>query len=374
MEINRNNYERYFLDFVEGALSAEEEDIVRRFLRFNPDLEDELDEFASIVLPPDEVHYPYRELLKKETGGKTEIKRQDRELRAIAYLEKDLTPEQAASFELELTENRELARQVELLRKTFLSPAAITYPHSKSLKQRKIVKLTSLRTILSLATAASVALFLILRIDRPGDGNQMAMVEEPVEVVAPASEPSAPQQESSLRTEVLGQQPEPRQVQTTNPAAVERRRQQSTSPTIKVIRDTNAPVPTSTITRDPSAVETGRESQRLAGITLKKADFRVAEAPQQQIEWIETGLPEINAGSLSVGQLARYQINRFNEIAEQDEQLLFSLATLGITEINKRAGTSMSLLASTNNEGAINGLEFRSRLLSVRTPVNREEN
>jgi len=42
MQIDRNNYESYFLDFLEGRLSEQEIDNLLTFLRNNPDLEDRL--------------------------------------------------------------------------------------------------------------------------------------------------------------------------------------------------------------------------------------------------------------------------------------------------------------------------------------------
>lgn len=378
MDINRNNYEKYFLDFVEGNLSADEEKVVRSFLRFNPDLAGELDDFASVVLPESEVRYPFKEILKKETGKEDPGRLDDDLLRSIAYLEEDLTPEESVAFETELTENASLSAQLELLRKTYMVSHPIDYPDKEKLKRGRSIRLNPFRTIIPIAAAASIALLVLLRIDFTTPGQEIAAADEPVErspepnTGSPATEPVGQEVTSSPVD-----QPQEEQSQDPGNQTVIRSKPATVSPSLRVIRDTNAPVPASTLKVPAGTQATGKgtqDRQRIAGISLKKVDFQVAEVTPERLDLVQTGLPQINPASLSITQLARYQINRVNEIAEQDEQLLFSLASLGIKEINKRAGTNMSLLASTTEEGSINGIEFRSRILSVRTPLQREKN
>ncbi len=52
-QINRENYEAFFLDFAEGNLSEEGQKELMLFLEANPDLKQELDEFESFVLKPE---------------------------------------------------------------------------------------------------------------------------------------------------------------------------------------------------------------------------------------------------------------------------------------------------------------------------------
>ena len=51
MKINRNNYEAYFLDYIEGTLGFAEKAELEAFLVINPDLKIELDNFETISLP-----------------------------------------------------------------------------------------------------------------------------------------------------------------------------------------------------------------------------------------------------------------------------------------------------------------------------------
>ncbi|MFT7588692.1 MAG: hypothetical protein ACI959_000904 [Limisphaerales bacterium] len=66
-QINRANYESWFLDYVEGALSDGQIYEVHRFLDANPDLKIELEEWQQTVLEPDlSVVYEGKALLKRE--------------------------------------------------------------------------------------------------------------------------------------------------------------------------------------------------------------------------------------------------------------------------------------------------------------------
>ena len=50
MNINRNNYEKYFIDYLEGTLSKDDIHDLRVFLLFNQDLAELLDDIAKIKL------------------------------------------------------------------------------------------------------------------------------------------------------------------------------------------------------------------------------------------------------------------------------------------------------------------------------------
>ena len=66
MDINRENYESWFLDYVEGSLSAGQISQVHQFIEQNPDLERELLSWQETVIQPDlTMVYHDKEDLKK---------------------------------------------------------------------------------------------------------------------------------------------------------------------------------------------------------------------------------------------------------------------------------------------------------------------
>ena len=66
MNINRNNYEKYFIDYLEGTLSKDDIHDLRVFLLFNQDLAELLDDIAKIKLTAPSVRYTRKENLKKD--------------------------------------------------------------------------------------------------------------------------------------------------------------------------------------------------------------------------------------------------------------------------------------------------------------------
>ena len=69
MNINRNNYEKYFIDYLEGTLSKDDIHDLRVFLLFNQDLAELLDDIAKIKLTAPSVRYTRKENLKKEAAA-----------------------------------------------------------------------------------------------------------------------------------------------------------------------------------------------------------------------------------------------------------------------------------------------------------------
>ena len=71
MLINRNNYEEFFLMYVDGELSAGDRIAVEKFASANPDLQEELNLLKETVLVADnEIVYEHKEELYKEEEKK----------------------------------------------------------------------------------------------------------------------------------------------------------------------------------------------------------------------------------------------------------------------------------------------------------------
>lgn len=66
MKINRNNYESYFTDYLDGRLTAGEKSELQAFLLVNDDLRELLEDLETVKLKAPEIHYPHKFLLKQE--------------------------------------------------------------------------------------------------------------------------------------------------------------------------------------------------------------------------------------------------------------------------------------------------------------------
>jgi len=138
MRINRNNYEEYFLIYLEGQLSQEETAQLQLFLKQNPELESELNEMASMVVKPDKkIRYPFKEDLKVEfieSGG--EINHQNIQLYCIAFLENDLSPADCNKFGKYLQKHPRANEILNSFRQIKLTPEPeIQFPAKKRLKR-----------------------------------------------------------------------------------------------------------------------------------------------------------------------------------------------------------------------------------------------
>lgn len=66
MEINRNNYEEFFLLYTDNELPAGDRKAVEEFVRLHPDLKEELDILMETILIPQEIVFENKEELYKE--------------------------------------------------------------------------------------------------------------------------------------------------------------------------------------------------------------------------------------------------------------------------------------------------------------------
>ena len=63
MEINRNNYEVWLTDFMDGKLSATRTEELMSFLDQNPNLKEEFEGLETIILKPGNIRFSPKEQL-----------------------------------------------------------------------------------------------------------------------------------------------------------------------------------------------------------------------------------------------------------------------------------------------------------------------
>lgn len=138
MTITRDNYEPYFLDFLDGNLAEDQIDQFLDFLEQNPDLKEELHGIESLKLDEEEIVYSGKNSLYK-TG---EDARKSSEIKMIAHLEGDMNDEERKAFEAYLSLHPELQKEYELFRKAKLTPdSAVRFPDKQKLyrKSRPVI-------------------------------------------------------------------------------------------------------------------------------------------------------------------------------------------------------------------------------------------
>jgi len=114
MEINRNNYEAYFIDYLEGVLDEKLVDSFIDFIKLNPDLKEELDLFESVSAMPETISFEKKNTLYKEKYDSE----QEYNKAAVAILEEDISAEEKVEFEIYLAEHPEKKEDAALFSKT----------------------------------------------------------------------------------------------------------------------------------------------------------------------------------------------------------------------------------------------------------------
>lgn len=175
MKLDRHTYEAWLLDRMEGRLSAEQENVLDKFLRANPDLLTDMDE--PVEVQPTAVEFPGREMLRKEfpPQGMPDAHRLDDFL--VAEVEGELTEEQFAALGQYLIGRPAARRQRELMHAARISGQHLAFPLKEELKKRqvRVVPLWTRRL-----AAASILLLMALGAwflrDAGGQGQQVAKV------------------------------------------------------------------------------------------------------------------------------------------------------------------------------------------------------
>lgn len=161
MNINKNNYEKYFIDYFDGNLRKDDKEELLHFLKNNPDLLEEFEEFENIKLKPNKnISFRKKEILKKiEIVPAGKINENNFNDYFIAFYENELTTKEKDILNQFLSKNPGLKKDFDIYSKTFLKPDKdIIYENKHKLKQYPF-KLRK-KILYAISIAASVLLIL----------------------------------------------------------------------------------------------------------------------------------------------------------------------------------------------------------------------
>ena len=174
MKITRQNYEYWFIDFIEGNLNTADEAMVRKFVQLNPDLAAELEEIKEFTVAPKAKQYNKKALLKQDTlkavDGITKFERL-----SIAYLENDLDENEQAELDRFILNSNKKKEEFQLLQKTKLSAGAdISFRAKTKLKKLFVVpdKMFNYKTLYRVAAIFVLLLGLTIVFSLNYDKNQ----------------------------------------------------------------------------------------------------------------------------------------------------------------------------------------------------------
>ncbi len=155
MTINRNNYETYFLLYVDNELCAAERKAVDDFIAENTDLKNELEILLATTLPVDDISFPFgHSLLKKEA-----LEDSLRE-KLLLHLDNELDETAVRLLENELQKNTSIQSEWNILKQTKLDPAnQVVFEDKRSLyrkEKRTVVYMRFMRAAVAAAVIAAL--------------------------------------------------------------------------------------------------------------------------------------------------------------------------------------------------------------------------
>ncbi len=360
MDINRNNYEAYLLDLLEGRLTTQEVQAVRNFLLMNPDCAKETKEPNFWSLEKSSIVFPGKEQLKKEIPDASFMLTESNfDLFSIARLEGDLTDKQEKDHTEMVSKNRDKRKEWAEWQQTKMIVAPIIFPHKNQLKRRKRIN-GRVIWISVLSSAAAIALiFTLLRIDPGAPGSELA-------VETKASQ-TATKEETRVLTSSESIPSDDKPVMFSirkNPEREEESLMDGKSQDAGIESDTVNQVRKGEI--QPKPLRIARHGSRSADL--------VNEGTYDQIRYLEIPPASIHLSSLSITQLSELDLQEvFDNYSRENEVTLWSIANAGIKGINRLTGADMSLLASRDDAGDVSGFRFKSKRFSIASPLDQSE-
>lgn len=152
--IHIDNYESFYLDYLEGTLSEAERIAFEEFLTAHPELQ--VDEELVFLDDAPEMMDPLEKfLLKKEEV--TGVSNENLDYLAIGKVENVLSPKEEQLFDAHLSSDPEAQKLLAAYQETRLEPVVVAYPNKEELKEKEIA-FVSWKLIVGIASAAAIVL------------------------------------------------------------------------------------------------------------------------------------------------------------------------------------------------------------------------
>lgn len=157
MDISRDNYEFFLINYIDGNLSADQVKAVEAFLLLNPDLNSEFENISNHILIPDNQTYKDKLLLKKFDYSLVDIHNEFDYL-CVASVEKDINVEESRKLNRLIYDSNFMKTEYDQFHKTKLKPNTnIKFQPKAKLKRFTLFEIKRLH-IVSFSTGAALVL------------------------------------------------------------------------------------------------------------------------------------------------------------------------------------------------------------------------
>lgn len=344
MKITRENYEPFFLDYLEGNLDEELMNDFIDFLRQNADLQEELQLFEPVALSAEDMIFRNKNKLLRSGFDDSTIF----ENAAIAMLEEDLSGEERRQFQQYLSENPDKQKEVRLFENTKLqADDSIIFARKGRLRKSSPRQLFA---ILSTSAAAVLLIALALWNLHPSDAptriDTPAMVENTEIGRKNITEP-LPETKTTPEKTIGDNEPKPEKQEPVAPKKIGRPipdQQKNEGKMLAATERTQRPMlhPLKSIPADNLSVSTGETGLTLAAVPM---EFHPAYHDENNSH------NAINT---------QFEFLSLDKIARSGMELLS-----GITKSDR-------IMYEKDQEGRITYIEVNTRLFSLSAPIKKK--
>lgn len=347
MDINRNNYELFLIDYIDGNLTVEQLKTVEAFLLLNPDLKNELEGLSNHVLIPENQAYKNKFILRRADFLAVGIENEFNYL-CIANLENDINEEEEIKLKSIVNSNKSKAKDYYKFLNTKLLPNKdIAYQQKSKLKRFTLFGYTQ-KQIISFSSAAAMVLLLVTlfnyNANLPETHQNQPIVQD---IVTPAAESVSIHNDEIEKDQSLnsiGQSKVPNEE------------------VISVVIEHKEELATHLIT----AIEPEH-----AGQDLNLAYLKPKIAHTIKVENDLHGSAYLMFANLT----SKEPLGGVDQKQQGTNRTfgLFELAQIGINGLAKATGINMNLEGEKDETGKIKRIEFASDLLALSLPLKQKD-
>ncbi|MFY9151759.1 MAG: hypothetical protein WAO52_07095 [Prolixibacteraceae bacterium] len=349
MNITRENYEVFFMDYLDGDLEEKHIDQFLDFLEKNPDLKEELHLFENIRLPEDELVFSDKNSLYKNTIYEKEVL----DNKYIAYLENDLEAGDRKLFESWLEANPEFLTEYQYYAKTRLVPEAHIVFSAKDKLYQKSGKAIVLNWVARVAAVVVILWGISTVFQMQNQPGQPLLVPEVAEIKLP--EKNMPETPELVKN-------------TNQPAVAESRKEVPASTIVRPVVSKNSDAGLAEAKFDLPAETPARHVQSLAEIKPLLAKLETPDLnTQMSLESVQKyNAVEVTPNVLTLDEFLALRAKKVSNEGWLSAQRILR-AGLGIaSEISgERIGYGVK-------DGKIASLEFESKLLAFSIPLEKK--
>ncbi len=346
MMITRDNYEPFFLDYLEGNLDESKIDQFLDFLEKNPDLKEELHLFENINLPEEQVVFPGKEYLYKLAQDDNTAF----EIKTIAYMEGDLKDEEREAFEEYLGNHPELQKEYNLFAKTRLvADTGIKFQDKQRLYRKSGT--TILLNWVARAAAVIVLIWGINSLFQPGSQKvgsiaipEIAAVKSPSVPIDKKPETEIKIQENKMEEKLAG---------TTKPKLRSAHLQVKVNPEPKPATNTISPERDLNLLKEISPI--------LARLEFEPVEGRLAVSRSINTEKIND--------PRNIMTVEEFLASRAKKVTNEG---LLSAQRIFRTGLNVASELSGDRIGYAVKDGKVTSLEFETRLMAFTIPLQKK--